>query len=814
MSKIDKKIISTILVMFILLSNFMPVISKAATAENVIKDPILAQQFYDENGDGAISKEEAQSQKWLTIKSEVKDLSGVEYATELYGISYEYGKNQLDFSPIVKENIEDFYITIMPGTTKVDLGFLAQFPNVTSLSLYSAEKVSVDLTGIEKHTNLEYLSLTNIDVSNLKSISKLTKLESLNMYLYSGNERTKLDLAGIENLTNIKSLSITLKDIANISNISKLANLEMLTLDGCTGLGNGNYLASNVKLSWLNLSTTDLTSIAFVEKLKELENIYFAGTKVTDVTPLTKASKLYNVSLPSNTKLEQIVSLIKFEDYKAYLGEKVRITPSIYGITYNNEWTYVSSNKNIATVTEEGMIEAVSLGEATITMTNKSDTSVKKTMKVTVKGIASNQSLGSKTQAKQISEDFILKANGELWRLQAKEAKAEKMDTNVKNYVYEFVYDEKGAAFNYTLTQKKDGTVEYVFNGVKTKLNNVKDIYCNGYLSNDGVYYTITEKGTWKKVTDNVEKLVGSFLVKKDGKTYTVTNKLVADFKIIDANNFYIVDENKAIWNVNYGTMQKVGEHFQEFLSDKVYKTTDGKTYEGTQEVNYEFNGYIDQDNHIIIDKSKNLLLNNTVILTNVVSAKLPVSYNNHPIQYIILRADGSTWALYLEGEPKLEKIIEQSKSVFIANDSVKAKPIDSFEEAITGFDIKKLDIASVSKNFNSAYKVKAYKKGKELSGKDKICTGSKIELYNAKGEIVKEYTALVYGDVTGSGNPSAADALAIIKNKTGKVKIENHLLLEAARVTEATRKSGGTPTATDALAIVKAKLGKYTISL
>ena len=113
-----------------------------------------------------------------------------------------------------------------------------------------------------------------------------------------------------------------------------------------------------------------------------------------------------------------------------------------------------------------------------------------------------------------------------------------------------------------------------------------------------------------------------------------------------------------------------------------------------------------------------------------------------------------------------------------------------------------------------SGFTAKAFKDGIELTGTEKISTGTIIELYNSKGELVEEYTALVYGDVTGSGNPGSKDALAIVKNRTGKVAIEDALNLEAARVTESSRQKGGIPTSSDALAIIKAKLGKYTINV
>ena len=94
------------------------------------------------------------------------------------------------------------------------------------------------------------------------------------------------------------------------------------------------------------------------------------------------------------------------------------------------------------------------------------------------------------------------------------------------------------------------------------------------------------------------------------------------------------------------------------------------------------------------------------------------------------------------------------------------------------------------------------------------MATGDVIRLYNDDNKPIKEYIALVYGDVTSSANPRPRDALAIVKNRTGKVVIENALNLEAARVTEITRKTVGEPTSSDSLAIIKSKLGKYTINL
>ena len=226
--------------------------------------------------------------------------------------------------------------------------------------------------------------------------------------------------------------------------------------------------------------------------------------------------------------------------------------------------------------------------------------------------------------------------------------------------------------------------------------------------------------------------------------------------------------------------------------------------------------------NTFIIDKNNQLILNEKVVLTNVVSMILRYEPSNTGTKNsaLLVRNDGSVWILKISGEAELTKLEPQSDNVYFENKNYTTKPtagVTSYTaEVLVGFDIKNLSVnqAISASNFKSGFTAKAFKDGIELTGTEKISTGTIIELYNSKGELVEEYTALVYGDVTGSGNPGSKDALAIVKNRTGKVAIEDALNLEAARVTESSRQKGGIPTSSDALAIIKAKLGKYTINV
>ena len=215
--------------------------------------------------------------------------------------------------------------------------------------------------------------------------------------------------------------------------------------------------------------------------------------------------------------------------------------------------------------------------------------------------------------------------------------------------------------------------------------------------------------------------------------------------------------------------------------------------------------------NTFIIDKNNQLILNKKVILTDVVSINIRYEPSNRVTKnsVLIVRDDGSVWILKISGDAELTKLESQNDNVYFENINYTTKPtagvVSYTAELLSGFDIKNLSVGKAlsASNFKSGFTAKAYKDGAELTAKENVSTGTIIKLYNSEGELVEEYTALVYGDVTGSGNPGAKDALAIIKNRTGKVLIDNALNLEAARVTENSRKSGGIPTSADGLAII-----------
>ena len=821
MLKSFKRVTSLMLVMLVVFTGVTPIISNATT-QSLITDATLLATIHDYNGDKIISQTELDKLYYLQIWEGVKDLNGLENANYLRRIYYEYDGTDLDFSKVQLDKVTELVISISDNNN-FDLEFLNKFPRLKKLEIISDYSSNVNLSQIVNYQNIKNLEIRIKDIKNLNGINQLQNLEELAIVAES-----TVDLTGIEKLSKLEKLSFNNVKLQNAENIGNLNNLKEIIFYSCEGVSLPSYLKNNTNLSNINFSYSDITDISFVEELNELEVIDLTSTNVTTIEALKNLPKLVRATVfDSKVTEDQRVNLMKFEDYTAYVGERKNISPTLDGIIDRENWNYTSSNEDIAIVSEDGAIQTLKAGDTTITMTNKITNDVK-TMKITVKGIESNQIVGTISNSVQVTTNLVLKENGELWKIYIDEGKAEKIDTNIKKCVSDFIYTPEGQAIPYTLKIKTDGTGELEFNGVTSKIENIKDICRKGYLSTDGIYYELLPDGSWLEVTNNVEKIVDWYLVKNDGKTYDTYGQLVCNFKIIAASGTTVVDENKVVWkksstSVTSYKWEKIGENFKRFTDgtensySASYETEDGKIMDVFgKEVQYQKEVYC-ESNKLRLDKQNNALLNDTIILDNVNSI-LAIDSNN----IVFIRNDGSVWTIQLEGKAKLEKIEEQAEKVFFTNDTLKTKVIvlDEHEgnivtgEALTGFNINNLEVSNVTKNFKEEYLVKVFSNDRELTADNKIATGDIIRLYNTENELVKEYTALVYGDVTGSGSPGSKDALAIVKNKTGKVIIEKALNLEAARVTENTRKKAGEPTSSDALAIIKAKLGKYTISL
>ena len=820
MSKIDRKIISIVVIAILVLSVLMPTISFAAATDTVeIKDAALKQQvlFYaDLNDDGILTKKEMENLDHLYIPSSVADFSGLEYATNLEDIRYTVLNEIPDLTPI--SHVPYLGLEFSNDGT-IDLNSLKVMKKLEYLSI-SAYGENVNVTDYSVLAEIE--TLTSLDIfgdiipTNMDQLKKITSLKEL--YLATGSEtRPELDLTDISKLTNLVSLWISAVNLKNVSEISKVEKLDYLYLSSVNGVADLSSLTKNKKLESLALENVDAQDISFLKNCETIKSLELYNMTVKDINVIEEIDTLeflymYNITLSGSDQYKNI----GFKEYTAYIGETgyVQTTFLDHPVDMVDMFTY-TSDSDVLTISEDGTFKAEDLGEATITATCKEDSNIKKTFKIKVTGISAEQSLGTELGSSFVGEDHILKANGELWKVYALDKKAQKVATDVKKVVFDVVYNQNRVqkhGFHYSLLLKEDGTVDYTFNGVTTKITDAKDIYQNGYLKKDGTYVTINLDGTWETVTNNVEKIVGSYLVKNDGKTYTVGNRLVADFAIVDASYEWIVDENGTLWRVGVSVenLEECDTEFDHFVNSETYMDKNGvlKSVWGYEEEWIQTDSY----HELCLAADGKLYLGDKLILTNVVSFDADVDMNTDQFEYktIIVREDASIWILLLEGKGELVKV-EETSNVYFKEDLEVKTIVEKWGtvQTLSGFDMKDLSVENALKDvLKSGYTAKVYSDaGKELGDKDNMRTGAVIKIYNSKGEMVNSFTAIVYGDTTGSGKPSSKDALKIIKNKLGEIKLEG-VYLEAGRMSDKARQTGATPSATDALSIIKARLG------
>ena len=192
-------------------------ISQAAAQVALNPDPIGVVQIPDPNLKEAIreqlqlpagtpiTQQDMEKLEYLdnekTEKMGITDLTGLEYATNLKGISL--NQNEItDLNPL---------------SNLIQLEALTAWGNPIS-----------DISPLAKLTNLKYIDLAGCDVADISPLANLTQLELLNL----GWNHLIQDITPLANLTKLYHLKLTKNRILNISPLANLTELKELFIDG------------------------------------------------------------------------------------------------------------------------------------------------------------------------------------------------------------------------------------------------------------------------------------------------------------------------------------------------------------------------------------------------------------------------------------------------------------------------------------------------------------------------------------------------------------------------------------------------------
>ena len=229
-----------------------------------------------------ITQQEMLRLRRLRVKSpELRDLTGLEYATNLEDLSLATGMVS-DLTPI---------------------------SNLTSLrGLYLERNQISDIRPLANLINLGKLTLRNNQLRDIAPLAHLTALEVLRL---NGNEIT--DITPLVNLTALKTLRLDGNDIIDITPLANLTALKTLWLysNRITDIA---PLAHLTALEVLRLNRNEITDITPLSRLTNLKELRIAENPIHDFRPLLE---LEGVELDIEidlTQLDKLNAIIQVPD--------------------------------------------------------------------------------------------------------------------------------------------------------------------------------------------------------------------------------------------------------------------------------------------------------------------------------------------------------------------------------------------------------------------------------------------------------------------------------------------------------------------
>ena len=347
--KVSAHISESQLVFFIETGNFKTCVLEAYNEKYAGLDEVAASQGDIQNRLTQITKLECQNKGITSIE-------GIKYLT---GLKYLDLSNQIDYNnnQIMNVNLDSNkalqYLNLSGnGINVIDV---SKNTALTNLNLSNNNLGTIDLS---KNTTLTSLNLNNNNFSTI-SLYENTALASVNL---NDNKINTIDLSKNTVLTTL-SLNNNNLSTLDLRKNTKLVNL-FLNNNNLTSI----RLIDNTELAILDIKGNSLTTID-LSKNNALSELNLKNNKLSKID-LSKNRTLNNVYLDNNSFSQP--TGIKYNLGKLILGEKLSFKEYVkLPQGFKTKVSYTSSNPEIATVDENGNINGVKEGTATITLTSK-----------------------------------------------------------------------------------------------------------------------------------------------------------------------------------------------------------------------------------------------------------------------------------------------------------------------------------------------------------------------------------------------------------------------------------------------------------
>ena len=204
------------------------------------------------SGEAITAAEMATLKRLEAQNSHIRDLTGLEHATELTVL-----------------NLGDVFVNgnRLNSNDITDLSPLSGLTRLTELHLH--RNMIYDISPLSGLTELTVLDISaNFYISDISSLSGLIKLRTLNLYT---NEIS--DLSPLSGLTDLRWLRLSNNLIWDISRLSSLTELRGLTLN-VNAVSDISHLSGMIYLERLNIWDCDITDLSPL-----VENAGLSGEK-------------------------------------------------------------------------------------------------------------------------------------------------------------------------------------------------------------------------------------------------------------------------------------------------------------------------------------------------------------------------------------------------------------------------------------------------------------------------------------------------------------------------------------------------------
>ncbi|EAD7633080.1 hypothetical protein AB290_14300 [Listeria monocytogenes] len=176
----------------------------------------------------------------------------------------------------------------------------------------------VDISGLENLTNLCFLYLFDVQISNFNNLNLLSNLSNLTELGLSNNQIS--DISPLANLTNLITVTITDNPISDLTPLSNLPDLTYLGLSN-NQISDISPLANLSNLTTVTITDNSISDLTPLANLPNLGGLDLNNNQISDLTPLVNLPNITGLGL-NNNQINDLTPLVNL--------------PNITGLGLNN----------------------------------------------------------------------------------------------------------------------------------------------------------------------------------------------------------------------------------------------------------------------------------------------------------------------------------------------------------------------------------------------------------------------------------------------------------------------------------------------